>query len=203
MDDNPEVAANQKRAIRSWAGVFDEVYLFGKPDYQLEHPDITFIDGVDFPPMSLLYLFGRQSGQISAILNADIVVSPNLRGVITSTFAKGAHALTSRRYEFDPANPNYDKAQIVDLGADFFCAWPWVWHRAWKEVPTCYRIGNSMWDNWLLAFLGTNFKHNFFDIGPTKCIFHPRHNERKRIQIEEPPRDKYICSGLGFPRPLA
>jgi hypothetical protein len=202
MDDNPEVAANQERAIRSWCEVFEEIYLIGKPDPRLDHPEVTYIEGLDFPAMSLLFLIASKTDQISAILNADIVVSPHLKGVITSAFGKGAFALTSRRYEFDPAKPNYEMAKVVDLGADFFCAWPWVWHRAWKAVPTAYRMGNPTWDNWLLGFLGLNFKRTFADIGPARAIFHPRHTERKRIPLEEAPRDKYITSGLGFPRAL-
>ncbi len=202
MDDNPEVASNQERAIRSWHEVFEEIYLVGKPDPRLTYPEVTFICDIDFPPLSLLFLLASMSEQPAAILNADIVVSTHLQGIVTSTLAKGAFAMTSRRYEFDSTNPNYAMAKVVDLGADFFCAWPWVWHRAWKAVPPAYRMGNPTWDNWLLGFLGINFKRTFADIGPARAIFHPRHTERKRIPLEEAPRDKYITSGLGFPRTL-
>lgn len=202
LDDNKEVAANQIRAIDSWREVFQNIFLFGPFEWRLACPKTHFVEGPDFPPMSLLYLLASQGDEPSAILNADIVVSQGLLDAADKAFKRGAYALTSRRYEFDPAKPDYKQAKVVDLGADFFCAHPWVWAKAWRAVPTQYRVGNGGWDNWLLGYLGTTFRRTFGDITAARCIFHPKHTERKRIQMEAPTLDLYNTSSLGFPRPL-
>jgi len=202
LDDSKEVAANQCRAIDSWRAVFQNIFLFGAFDWRLACPRTHFVEGPDFPPLSLLYLVASQADEPAAILNADIVVAGNLGQIVDKAFSRGADALTSRRYEFDPDKPDLDRAKVVDLGADFFCAHPWIWARAWKAVPPCYRVGNGGWDNWLLGFLGTTFKRTFADITPARGIFHPRHTERKRIPLEAPPLDRYNTSNLGFPRVL-
>jgi len=202
LDDNKEVAANQCRAIDSWRAVFQNIFLFGAFDWRLACPRTHFVEGPDFPPMSLLYLVASQADEPAAILNADIVVAGNLGQIVDKAFSRGADALTSRRYEFDPNKPDLDRAKVVDLGADFFCAHPWIWARAWKAVPPCYRVGNGGWDNWLLGFLGTTLRRTFADITPARGIFHPRHVERKRIPLEPPPLDRYNTSNLGFPRVL-
>lgn len=202
LNDSKEVADNQIRAINSWRAVFSSIYLFGSPDRRLLHPHIHFVEGPDFPPMSLLFMLASQAEETAAILNADIVVSPALDESCQKAFIRGAYAITSRRYEFDPEKPDYDKSKVVDLGADFFCAHPWIWERTWKAIPTQYRVGNGGWDNWLLGYLGLTLKASFADITPSKCIFHPKHTERKRIPMEAAPQDRYISSGLGFPRAL-
>lgn len=202
LDDNSEVARNQLRAIESWWSVFSDVFLFGKFESRWACPRMHFVEGPDFPPISLLYLLASQADEPAAILNADIVVSEGLAEVVDKAFGLGANALTSRRYEFDPAKPDYERAKVVDLGADFFCAHPWVWAKAWRAVPTQYRVGNGGWDNWLLGYLGTTFRRTFGDITAARCVFHPKHTERKRIPMEAPLLDRYNTSSLGFPRAL-
>lgn len=202
LDDSKEVSANQVRAIQSWQTVFSNIFLFGAFDKRLSSTKTQFVEGPDFPPMTLLFLLASQADEPAAILNADIVVSPHLPTAVKHAFDRGAYALTSRRFEFDPEKPDYERAKVVDLGADFFCAHPWIWARAWREVPPQYRIGNNGWDNWLLGHLGVTLKRSFVDITPAACIFHPRHKERKRIPLEPPLADRYNGSGLGFPRVL-
>jgi len=202
LDDNKEVAANQILAIDSWRAVFHNIFLFGPFEWRLACPRTTFIEGPDFPPLSLLYLIASQSEEPAVILNADIVVGRHLVEAADKAFRMGAYALTSRRYEYDPANPDFASAKVVDLGADFFCAHNWVWRKAWLAVPPQLRIGHSMWDNWLMGFLTVNFKRAFVDISDFKAIFHPRHGSRKQPHSFELPNDKYIHSGAGFPAKL-
>lgn len=202
LDDNAEVAANQVRAIDSWRSVFSSIFLFGQVEWRIYCKRTHFVEGPDFPPLSLLYLLASQANEPAAILNADIVVSRGLLDAADKAFKRGVYAITSRRYEFDPNNPDYEKAKVVDLGADFFCAHPWIWAKAWRAVPSQYRIGNGGWDNWLLGYLGVTLKRSFVDITPSKCIFHPRHAERKRIPLEPATLDRYNSSSLGFPMVL-
>jgi hypothetical protein len=202
LDDNKEVAANQILAIDSWRAVFHNIFLFGPFEWRLACPRTTFIEGPDFPPLSLLYLIASQSEEPAVILNADIVVGRHLVEAADKAFRMGAYALTSRSYEYDPANPDFAAAKVVDLGADFFCAHPWIWAKAWRAVPEQYRFGNGGWDNWLLGYFGTTLRRAFVNITDSRCIFHPRHHERKRIALEEPTLDRYNTSSLGFPRAL-
>ncbi len=203
LDENKEVAANQMLAIDSWRAVFRNIFLFGAFDWRLACPSTTFIEGPDFPPLSLLYLLASQAEEPACIINADIVVGHHLVEAADKAFRMGAYALTSRRYEYDPASQNFNAAKVVDLGADFFCAHPWIWAKAWRAVPDQYRFGNGGWDNWLLGYFGTTLRRAFADITPARAIFHPRHQERKRIPLEAPTLDRYNTSSLGFPRALA
>src|SRR6185436_16461887 len=93
---------------------------------------------------------------------------------------KKAVAWTAQRQEYDPITFNLDEAKVVDMGADIFCAQPWVWHEAYKNIQSGFRIGAPSWDNWLLGFLGTVFKRRFVDCTKLKPIFHPRHEHRIR-----------------------
>ncbi len=203
LDDNKEVAQNQILAIDSWRAVFQSIFLIGPFEWRLACPRTTFVDGQDFPPLSLMYLLASQSDEPACIINADIVVGPHLCQAADKAFRAGAYALTSRRYEYDPERLDFGSAKVVDLGADFFCAQPWIWAKAWRAVPEQYRFGNGGWDNWLLGYLGTTLKRAFSDITAARAIFHPRHQERKRIPLEPAASDRYITSGLGFPRALA
>lgn len=202
LADNDEVAFNQVRALRSWDVAFDEVYLCGPYEPRLDSPKTTFIDGEDFPRISLLMMLAAECNGPAAILNADIAVAPHLKRLADMVWLTGAVAFTSRRYEFDPAKPDYDEANVVDLGCDFFCAQPHIWWQAWRNIPSAYRIGNGGWDNWLLGYLGVTLRRKFVDVTQFRLIFHPKHIERKRIAMEEAPRDEYINSGKGFPAAL-
>lgn len=202
LNDNGEVAFNQIRALRSWDAAFSEVYLCSPHEPRLASPKTTFVDVEDFPRLSLLMLLGAEADGPSAILNADIVVASHLRRVAELVWMTGASAFTSRRYEFDSARADYESAKLVDMGADFFCAQPHVWWQAWREIPTAYRIGNGGWDNWLLGYLTTMLRRKFVDVTPYRLIFHPKHTERKRVPMEQAPRDRYLASGVGFPPQL-
>jgi len=202
MEGFPRVSDYQYRAIKSWVPVFDRIYLFGKANDQVAFHNVEFIESVDYPFMSLLYLVASQSIGPATIINADIVTASHLRGVLFKAFDSGATAVTSQRYEFDPDVPHYNDAKVVDLGADFFCALPEIWFKAWKEVPPWLRLGNCLWDNWLIGFLSLTCRRGFVNITGARAIFHPRHTERKRIPMDETEHDKYLKSGFGFPRAM-
>ena len=122
MDDSDEVAANQLRAKRSWGLVFDRIILFGDYDKRLASPTTEFIGGMDFPDIQrMAFVASRQTVPV-CLLNADIVVAPNLKAMVNKAWAKGALAMTSQRLEFDPKTEDYFRARVVDLGCDFFCA---------------------------------------------------------------------------------
>jgi len=175
---SPDIAANQLRAKQSWDAVFDHIYLFGPPDKQLASPRTEFIPCENWPSISLLLAVASWQQDPVCILNADIVVASHLKDSLNRGWGRRAMALTSRRYEFDPAAPDYDRAQVVDMGADFFCAFPQVWKLAYSKIPKQLRIGHQRWDQWILCHLWQQYPQRFWDITYARAIFHPRHGER-------------------------
>jgi hypothetical protein len=201
LDGAGEVATNQLRAKRSWDAVFDRIYLFGEHDNRLDSPVTKFIKSEDFPFISPLVWVAANQPYPTCILNADIVVAPNLKELLNRGWQKGVMAMTSQRLEFDPKTEDYFQARVVDLGADFFCAMPDVWKLAYKEIPKQFRIGHNRWDQWMLNFLWYHLQRRFCDITTLGPIFHPKHGNRKMPH----PVD---CTGvnfyhqIGFPPPL-
>lgn len=180
LDDSAEVAENQLRAKRSWDLVFDRILLFGAYDNRLTSPTTEFIPyGGDFPAISLLALVATGVPVPVCLLNADIVVAPNLKELVNKAWSKGALAMTSQRLEFDPKTEDYFRAVVRDLGADFFCAKPEVWRQVYKAIPAQFRIGHQRWDQWMLNFLWHRYRRQFVDITTLAPIFHPKHEGRK------------------------
>jgi len=179
LDESSEVAANQLRAKRSWDRVFDRIILFGSYDKRLASRTTQFIPGEDFPHISTMAWTASQQTVPSCLLNADIVVAPNLKELVNKAWAKQAVAMTSQRLEFDPKTEDYFRAVVRDLGADFFCAMPAVWKQVYKAIPEQFRIGHQRWDQWMLNFLWHSYQRRFVDITTLGPIFHPKHEGRK------------------------
>jgi len=179
LDESAEVAANQIRAKRSWDLVFDRITLFGYYDKRLASPTTSFIKCDDFPSIASMTFAAACQPVPVCILNADIVVAPNLKAMVNQAWSKGAVAMTSQRLEFDPKTEDYFRAVVRDLGADFFCAKPEVWRQVYKAIPQQFRIGHQRWDQWMLNFLWHTYRRRFVDITTLGPIFHPKHEGRK------------------------
>jgi hypothetical protein len=179
LDDSAEVAENQLRAKRSWDLVFDRILLFGKRDERLASPTTDFIPSLDFPNIASMALVASAHFVPVCLLNADIVVAPDLKVMVNKAWAKGAVAMTSQRLEFDPKTEDYFRARVVDYGCDFFCAKPDVWKQVYKAIPQQFRIGHQRWDQWMLNFLWHTYRRRFVDITTLGPIFHPKHEGRK------------------------
>jgi len=201
LDASAEVAANQLRAKRSWDQVFHRIYLFGDHDERLASPNTVFVPCEQWPSIALMALTASWQDEPTAILNADIVVSPSLRDLVNVGWKQQALALTSKRAEFDPATEDYDHAKVVDMGVDFFCAFPVVWQQVYKAIPAGFRQGHGLWDSWMLGFLNHRCVRRFFDITALRPIFHPKHGDRLMpCQIQVPPDCFY--EQIGFPPAL-
>lgn len=181
LDKSIAIAKNQLIAKQSWEGVFDCIMYFNSPDERMASPKTVFVESEDFPHMSSIFLAAAMTDDITAIINADIVTTPNLRNVIAREFGRGAGAMMSFRHEYDPERVDLNKAKQVDNGLDFFCSVPEVWHMAYKYVCKDYRLGHGKWDCWMMNFFHVTLSGRFFpDITNERCIFHPRHDERHR-----------------------
>lgn len=192
LDQSEEIARNQIRAKNSWNTAFDGVILFGDYDPRMASPNTFFIDSEDFPTVSLLCRTASLCDGWACILNADIVVSPKLKAVWDMAVRKGAHAFTSYRYQYEPDDTELINARVVDNGFDFFAATPPLWAKAAKIIPPDMRIGHNLWDSWMLGFFNVEAKKSFMDITSHRCIFHPRHEGRKRVWDVATPTDKYV-----------
>lgn len=198
LDHSAEVAANQLRAKASWDKVFDRIFLFGRYDKRLASSTTEFIECDDFPHISLLAMTAAWQPDPVCILNADIVVAQHLKDIVNRGWSMSAQALTSKRCEFDPARENYDSAEVVDMGIDFFCAFPQVWKQVWRHLPGVFRIGHQQWDSYLLAFLNHLLPNRFFDLTKHRPIYHPKHGDRKMPHHIILPPEQY--AQIGFPR---
>lgn len=201
LDDSAEVAANQLRAKRSWDLVFDRIILFGDRDERLASPVTEFVPCEDFPHIAAMVWVASKQTVPACILNADIVVAPNLKELVNKAWAKNVLALTSQRLEFDPATEDYFRARVVDMGADFFCAKPEVWKQAYKEIPRQFRISHQQWDNWMLNFLWHTCRRRFVDITTLGPIFHPKHEGRKMPHAIDASNVNFYQQ-IGFPPSL-
>lgn len=175
-----EFARNQKMAKRTWEGFFRKIIYIGEPEPELKSQKTTFMPGEDWPTIHSLATIAAAQPEVTAILNADILVNPKLRVVETRLQNGSAVCASSRRYHIDPHLPNFDRAQLIesDRGRDIFVTTPKVWLRVALQIPKHLRIGHQQWDAWMTDFFNT-YKPGFIDFTLMKCIFHPYHTDRQ------------------------
>lgn len=193
--DSAEVARNQLRAKESWESVFTEIIYFGGLEPALVSPKTMFVDSKEFPTIDLLITAASFARGWVCILNADIVVSTVLGAVVAECIRKNVKAITSKRYQFEPDDPDMERAKVVDAGYDFFMADAKMWAGAAQHVPSGYRIGHNRWDNWVLGYFNTVCQKRFVDITSRRCVFHPRHGERKQPYHIDVPNDRFLQLG--------
>lgn len=196
-DCPPEIVRNQIRAHQSWQAVFDEILYFGSPEPDLTCPGTEFVDaGEDFPTISTIAWSASFSGTGACLINADIVVSRHLKNALKEVEQRGGLAATSKRYEF--IGENVESGQVVDHGIDFFWSQPELWRDVARNVPKHYRIGHSSWDTWVMSYFNTTLHKRFYDITRRRCIYHPKHGNRKRAYEIKSVDDKFTLNP-GFP----
>lgn len=179
LDENPEYRTNQIAAFESWQHAFDHVVYFNKHDDRMRSEATTFLPREEWPTIKEMAEFAASiEGYWCAIVNADIVVSPDIDFVEQKLKAINAQCAVSSRYEFIPGNPVKAPA-VIDNGLDFFAATPDVWRQFAKDVPAHFRIGHNTWDTFAIGWMNTHCD-GFYDITPAKVIFHPRHSGRRQ-----------------------
>jgi len=196
FSDSLEIAKNQLRAFESWRLVFDEILYFGPSEPLLNSPQTTFIESEDFPTIHAICMAASLCSDYVCLINADIVVGQHLGSALEDVWRKGGVAATSKRYEFN--GEGVANSAIVDQGIDFFWTSPDIWRRVANAVPKHYRLGHSAWDTWVMSFFNTTVGRYFYDITKRKAIFHPKHENRKRVHHIKPVDDRYTMN-CGFP----
>lgn len=193
LRDCEEVARNQIRANQSWRQVFSEIIYFGEPEPLLYAPAVQFIPSEPFPPISALALAASMGGNWAALINADIVIGPNLMSAIPeAVYRHHARAITSRRWQF---RTKLSEAELVDYGYDFFLAERALWLDIARKVPSQYRIGHAAWDTWVMGYFNKTCVRQFVDITSRRAIFHPLHNNRHQPYTFQVVEDRYGQAG--------
>ena len=161
LDDSAEVAANQLRAKRSWDLVFDRIFYSATTISDWHHPPPSSYRAKTSRTSPLMAWVASQQTVPACILNADIVVAPNLKALVNQAWTKGALAMTSQRLEFDPKTEDYFRAVVRDLGADFFCAMPSCMEAGLQGDPEPVQNRPPTWDQWMLNFLWHTYRRRF------------------------------------------
>ncbi len=184
----PDIAQNQIRARASWEGVFEAIVYFGEDSPVLGGDKVSFISCEPFPQIKAMAQCAARTAGWSVLINSDIVVGEYLTVIEDRLKEVGACSCISKRYQFDPRNERIPN-KVVDLGLDFFAANQGTWKKVANEIPEVFRIGQQQWDTWMLGFLVSNKR--CWDITNACCVFHPKHEDRKRMPMETY-SDKYI-----------
>lgn len=203
---SPEYAANQTRASQSWRDKFSNIYYVGHYEEGLNGEHTLFVrpEG-DYPTIKLMAEFAAQlTAEYVAILNADIVIGSGIVDVERRMRDMALPAATSYRYEFDPANPDFDNAtrHKEDRGMDIFVANPKIWALVARDVPSDLLFGHNRWDSWVCGYfcdhLGYGFRHFSFE----KCVFHPKHEGRMQPHLDSIKTDSPYFTRAKRPSPL-
>lgn len=178
LGQNPEWDKNQRVAKASWDKVFSEVIYLNQYEEKLWSPMTTFLPTEGHPTIRELCRICAMAppNAWACIINADIVVTSGLNQSEAKANRRGALALTSSRWTLDNG-----KVAVTDNGLDFFAARWEVWAEAAKACPPQLRIGHPTWDTWMLAFFNATAREKFYDITKAKCIFHPKHDDRRVV----------------------
>lgn len=186
LDQEPEIKRNQLLAKRTWEAAFSRIIYFGTIEPELSSGKTAFVPSEEFPRIKdMMEMAGKQRGFV-AIVNADIVVTPEIKKLERLMMLRGKLCASSRRYHFDPNTCDWKAAQLgLDRGRDIFIARNDVWRDAARHVPNELRIGNSRWDAWATDWFRIRYNDSFLDFTNMRAIFHPNHESRRRPYDEE------------------
>lgn len=190
MGDDPEYDRNQLTAKQSWEPLATAIVYFNQPQPQLASPKTRFIPAEPYPHViDMVDLCADQGDEWCCLLNADIVTTPVLLHLEQRLKLKHAIAVSSWRWEFDPA-VGITPCHQLDCGLDFFAAVPGAWAELYEQMLRTpqgehdaakhLRFGAPSWDSWCLGAFFKLFSHRgFYNITGSKCIRHPKHGGRK------------------------
>lgn len=168
--------------------VFDRVIYLGEPCSELSSILTEFVPAGERPSIKTMCKLAASMGTWTAIINADIVVTPKLKSLECSMNGKGVVCGISGRYDLDSGFK-------IDQGLDFFVAIPNVWQQVTSRIPIDFRIGFGQWDNWMLNYLSLNYGRRCADLTPSRVIYHPKHEDRLDPNWKsEALKDKYTTT---------
>lgn len=201
----PEYAMNQVRAVHSWQGIFDRVYLLGDPEPELSYPNVFFVASRDFPHIrDMIEILGDQPGW-GVWINCDIVLTARIKDVLIRLEQTQKNAATSQRWTFDPKTYDLPHARIEtnDFGLDIFMARQPYWQHMFTVIPPNLRKGGQVYDTWMTGYFWNRCGHSYCSFTHWRCVFHPRHGGRRAEAYNDPAwiQDQYGRSAC-IPPPL-
>lgn len=192
----PSIIKNQIAANRSWLPIFDKIFYFNRREQKLSDNKVAFLIYDTKPTIKAMAKFASQLDGWSCIINADIQVGLRFNQVESALKKKDALCAVSRRYEIADEQKKkvdkFSKAAIRDGSLDFFAAIPDVWKHVADKINDQLTIGKSVWDTWLLNFFVGEFKLDCYDISPSKCVFHVKHQSNREKFFNYPKDDPFL-----------
>lgn len=186
LDQEPEIKRNQLLAKRTWESAFTRIVYLGTLEHELSSSKTWFIPSEEFPRIKELMSIAAQQRGFVAIINADIVVTPDIKKLERMMMLRGKLCASSRRYHFDPDTCDWAKAELGnDRGRDIFIARNDIWRDAARIVPEQFRIGHQGFDGWITDFFRRKYDSSFIDFTKMKIIFHPNHESRRMPHAQE------------------
>lgn len=185
-DPSGEYQRNQLAAKASWERVATRIFYFNAREPALDSPKTVWIPADEYPRILDLCELAAQQNEWCAILNGDIVIGPGFPLVEAKLKARHATCASSWRYNFDPA-VGIQGGVHDDNGLDFFAAVPAVWQKAYEMCDDRLHVSSTGWDCWCLSLFCTFFQQGFWDVTPSRVIFHPRHLGRihgPRVELD-------------------
>lgn len=178
-----EYRRNQTLAKTTWDHVFQKITYCGPQEPELASYKTQFIHDEQFPRIRRLAELAGQWHGLTAILNADILVAPEILALERQMKTKRRLCASSRRWGFAVAGRTLaemlEKADLGnDRGRDIFVATGAVWRNLAMTMPEGYRIGNPYWDAYVTDFFRKYYDASFVDFTSWRCVFHPEHAGR-------------------------
>lgn len=181
--ESGEYQRTQQIAKNSWEHVFEKIVYFGPVESDLAGYKTIFVKSEPFPKIRDMAAYAGQRDGYAAILNADIVVTPELLGLEMHMVQRARRCGSSRRWHFKITGGNI-RAMLKDAwlgddrGRDIFVAHYMVWRKLADQMPDYFRIGNPYWDAWITDWFREHYNDNFVDFTGSKTVFHPVHEGR-------------------------
>jgi len=178
-----EYRRNQVLAKTTWEHVFQKITYFGKHEPELASYKTAFVDDEPYPRIRRLAQEAGMWHGLTAIMNADILVGPEILALERQMRTKRRLCASSRRYQFTVVGGTLAdmlvKAELGDeRGRDIFVATGAVWRNLAMQIPEGYRIGNPYWDAYVTDFFRKYYDASFVDFTSWRCVFHPSHQGR-------------------------
>lgn len=173
-----ESDTNQFNAWESWQKSFSACVYFNEPQRVLQSSNTLYVPSSDFPHLWQFVEWAAYQSDWCCIINSDILIGHNWQQALNKIRIKKSKCFTSWRYEFNSAL-GLANARVVDCGIDIFAACPDVWKAVLAHIPENLRIGCQQWDSWMLGAFGELAGKSFVGISNHRCIFHPKHGNRK------------------------